>query len=120
MMERTTSHVARQSRTSGTQTLVEPRADLFAGEIVEAIRQGHYDQVAATIGKMNDANELLAVRQVLHGKGLPFDAVIPAGEVATHKAIRNVLKHSTVQAQARFADSLSLIELEAIGRFDLV
>jgi hypothetical protein len=118
MMERITSPVARQSRIKGTQTLVDPRAELFADSIVDAIQQGHYDRLPGIFGKVNDADELLAVRQVLHSKGVPFDAAIPAGEPAVQKAFRTVLKQSTVEAQGRFAEALSLIELEAIGRFD--
>jgi hypothetical protein len=117
MIERITLPVARQSRIKGTQSLVAPRAELFAGEIVDTIQQGHYGGLAGILGKIDDADELLAVRQALHALGVPFDTVIPAGEPAIHQAFRSVLKASSEQAQARFADSLSLIELEAIGRF---
>lgn len=118
MMERLTSPVARQSRIKGTQTLVDPRAELFADSLIEAIHHGHYDRLPGIFGKITDADELLAVRQVLHAKGVPFDAVIPVGEPKSQHAFRAVLQQSSVAAQGRFAAALSLIELEAIGRFD--
>jgi hypothetical protein len=118
MMERTTSQVVRQYRIKGTQSLVAPRADLFAGEIIDQVRQGHYDRLPLILAKVADADELLAVRKALHAEGVPFDAVIPAGEPEIHAAFRTILKQSSEPAQSRFADALSLIELEAIGRFD--
>jgi hypothetical protein len=107
----------RRTRTSGTAPLAFPTVTIIAHELAVMLHQGNYDSVPGIFAKIADAEELLAIRNDMNDQGVPFDTLFPVGKTETFKALQAILDRSSEDQLSLFSDSLTLLEMEALGRF---